>query len=110
MNLLDWSSNNVLAVCLAYTLYLWNASTGEIQLLYEAEDENDIITSVQWMKKSPILAVGTTNKQIMLWDSEKFEKVSTINAHTNRVSSLAWNGNILTSGSLDAKILNHDVR
>lgn len=25
LNLLDWSSDNILAVCLAQTVYLWNA-------------------------------------------------------------------------------------
>ena len=69
LNLLDWSSDNMLAVCLAQTLYLWNAVTGEIQLLYETEDDNDIVTSVAWMKKSPILAVGTSNKKTMLFDT-----------------------------------------
>lgn len=31
LNLLDWSQQNVLAVCLAQTVYLWNAVTGDIQ-------------------------------------------------------------------------------
>lgn len=30
LNLLDWSHSNILAVCLAQTVYLWNAYTGEI--------------------------------------------------------------------------------
>lgn len=30
LNLLDWSASNVLAVCLAQTVYLWNAQSGEI--------------------------------------------------------------------------------
>ncbi len=73
LNLLDWSSENVLAVCLAQTVYLWNSSTGEIQLLYETEDDNDIVTSVAWMKNSNLLAVGTSNKQVLLWDTVKFQ-------------------------------------
>jgi len=28
LNLLDWSSDNVVAVCLAQTVYLWNAANG----------------------------------------------------------------------------------
>lgn len=31
LNLLDWSSGNILAVCLAQTVYLWNAETGDIK-------------------------------------------------------------------------------
>ncbi|VDN35684.1 unnamed protein product [Gongylonema pulchrum] len=30
MNVIHWSSDNVIAVALTYALYLWNASTGEI--------------------------------------------------------------------------------
>ena len=51
LNLLDWSNDGILAVCLASTVYLWNSASGEIQLLYETESENDIITSIAWMKK-----------------------------------------------------------
>jgi len=46
--------------------------------LYETEDENDIVTSVGWMKKSNVLAVGTSNKKILLWDTVKFERIRTI--------------------------------
>ena len=37
-------------------------------------------------------------------------KVRTFQGHTARVSSLAWNGTTLTSGSRDSLILNHDMR
>jgi hypothetical protein len=30
LNLLDWNASNVLAVCLAQTVYLWNSVSGEI--------------------------------------------------------------------------------
>ena len=30
LNLLDWNQDNILAVCLAQTVYLWNANTGDI--------------------------------------------------------------------------------
>jgi WD40 repeat protein len=53
-------------------VYLWNATTGDIQLLYEAEDESDIVTSVSWMNRSNILAIGTTSSVVHLWDAEKF--------------------------------------
>ena len=117
LNLLDWSSNNIVAVCLAQTVYLWNATTGDIKQLFDTENDVDIITSVSWMKgaaNSNIIAIGTSSKQIQLWDTEKFERIGSIeNQHEGRVSSLAWNPvhyNIISSGSLDSKILNNDVR
>ena len=36
LNLLSWSDTNVLAVALSETVYLWNASSGEIQELCSA--------------------------------------------------------------------------
>ena len=63
LNLLDWSSSNVLAVCLAQTVYLWNAETGDIKQVFDTENDNDIVTSVAWMKgSSPVLAIGTSSK------------------------------------------------
>jgi len=36
LNLLDWNSENILAVALGQTVYLWNASNGHIQELMQA--------------------------------------------------------------------------
>jgi WD40 repeat protein len=30
--------------------------------------------------------------------------------HSGRVSSLSWNNNVISSGSKDTTIINHDVR
>ena len=51
LNLLDWNSDNILAVCLAQTVYLWNANTGDIQQLFDTENDNEIVTSIAWQKK-----------------------------------------------------------
>ncbi|XP_022891243.1 cell division cycle 20.2, cofactor of APC complex-like isoform X2 [Olea europaea var. sylvestris] len=40
----------------------------------------------------------------------QFPKVRCLTGHQNRVGSVAWNGQILTSGSSDNAIINHDVR
>jgi cell division cycle protein 20 (cofactor of APC complex) len=37
LNLLDWSSNNILAVALGSAVYLWNADTRETSILVEYE-------------------------------------------------------------------------
>ena len=49
LNLLDWGCNNVVAVALGPTVYLWNAGSGDIQQLCQtSEDSDDFITSVAW--------------------------------------------------------------
>ena len=66
MNLLDWSSNNQLAVCLKGHVYLWNASTGNIQQLMEMESQEDYISSVSWVKEGNFLAIGTSTAQVQV--------------------------------------------
>ncbi|CDW78802.1 anaphase-promoting complex subunit cdc20-like [Stylonychia lemnae] len=115
LNLLDWSQENILAVCLAQTVYLWNSDSGEIKQLFDTENDDDIVTSVSWMKGSgSVIAIGTQSKQIHLWDTNKFERIRTFEGqHTERVSSLSWNPlhtSLLSSGSLDSFIHNNDVR
>jgi cell division cycle protein 20 (cofactor of APC complex) len=58
LNLLDWSSTNMLSVALGQTVYLWNASSGGITELAQVSGEN-YITSVNWVQGGGYLAVGT---------------------------------------------------
>jgi len=111
LNLLDWSSGNQLAVALGNTLYLWNGSTGEINELVRTDSEENIITSVSFLPGSTsYLAIGTNDSVVQLWDVERSRQVRTLKGHSARVSSLAWNQFILSSGSKDTTIINHDVR
>lgn len=108
MNLISWSDLNILAVALRGKLYLWNGNTGSVEVLKEYP--NDIITSVCWMKGGKCLAVGDSSHNIRLIDIEKGSEIREIVSHTDRVSSLAWNGYVLSSGSRDASVINHDLR
>ncbi len=63
LNLLSWSSTNVLAVALSQTVYLWNAETGQIEELCNVESEGTdaYISSVSWIQEGGgHLAVGTS--------------------------------------------------
>lgn len=51
LNLVDWSSQNVLAVGLGASVYLWNAYTSQVTRLCDFADETDAISSVSWTKK-----------------------------------------------------------
>jgi WD40 repeat protein len=71
----------------------------------------DNICSVNWMKSSGVvLAIGMKDGTTELWDTVKMSQIRKINGHSQRVSSLSWNNHILTTGSKDSKIINHDVR
>ena len=58
LNLVDWSSKNVLAVGLNDSVYIWSAFTSQVKMLCEVP-EDDSITSVCWEQQGTKLAVGT---------------------------------------------------
>ena len=109
LNLLDWSSKNVVSIALGNTVYLWHATSGSIEELMQVGDEEGPVTSVNWGPDGKHIAVGLDNGEVQLWDSTALCKVRTMKGHSARVGSLAWNGGpILSSGSRDNTIINHD--
>ncbi|KAL6132324.1 hypothetical protein ACLB2K_070695 [Fragaria x ananassa] len=111
LNLLDWGSANVLAIALANTVYLWDASTGSTSELETFDDETGPVTSVSWAPDGRHIAIGLNNSEVQLWDSTATKQLRTLRGcHSSRVGSLAWNNNILTTGGMDGCIVNNDVR
>jgi cell division cycle protein 20 (cofactor of APC complex) len=111
LNLISWSDTNVLAVALTDTVYLWNAESGDIQELCQVEGPGAHISSVSWVQEGGFhLAVGTSCGKTQLWDVQQCKLLRTMDGHSDRVGSLAWNRHILTSASRDTTIVNHDVR
>jgi len=111
LNLLSWSATNVLAVALSQSVYLWDASTGGIKELMTLPATDDHVTSVSWIQQGGNhLAVGTADNTVQLWDAAAGKQVRSLRGHSGRVGALSWNNHILTSGSKDTTILNHDVR
>eukprot|EP00754_Rhynchopus_humris_P045063 Rhum_TRINITY_DN4587_c0_g1::Rhum_TRINITY_DN4587_c0_g1_i1::g.14920::m.14920/K03363/CDC20; cell division cycle 20, cofactor of APC complex len=111
LNLLDWSQSNILSVALNQAVYLWNADSGDITQLTQTREPDNIITGISFSKDSTnTLAVGTHNADVELWDVVAGEKTLTLKGHLARVVSLAWNGNLLASGSRDSAVLLHDPR
>lgn len=59
LNLVDWNSNNILAVALGNSVYLWNADSGSIDHLLELEGA-DYVCSLNWIQEGNLIAVGTS--------------------------------------------------
>ena len=110
LNLLDWSSQNILAVALAQSVYLWNAETGGISELCRVEESDNYITSVSWTQDGAYLGVGTNSAEVRLYDIVASRQVRSMGGHQARVGALAWNEFLLSSGSRDTQIFHHDVR
>ncbi|KDP22501.1 hypothetical protein JCGZ_26332 [Jatropha curcas] len=110
LNMIDWGKNNILAVALGQTLYLWNSENKNIVNLLEVQDDNDYPSSVAWSENSRSLAVGYMCSKLQIWDTETSKCICYLEGHKGRVAALSWNGHTLTSGSQDKSIINHDVR
>jgi cell division cycle 20, cofactor of APC complex len=113
LNVLDWGSENTLAIALAQTVYLWNATTGGIDTLVTCNDSTNYAASVKWMPDSSYLAVGMRSGVTDIYDPATLTKIRSMAGHQERVCSLSWNPttpHLLSSGSLDSRIINHDVR
>lgn len=111
LNLLDWGSSNMLSIALGSSVYLWNASAGAACELATVNEDVGPVTSVNWAPNGRYLAIGLNNSHVQLWDSSNSRLVRTLTGvHQSRVGSLAWNNNILTTGGMDGKIVNSDVR
>uniref|UniRef100_A0A7S1KTC2 CDC20/Fizzy WD40 domain-containing protein n=1 Tax=Percolomonas cosmopolitus TaxID=63605 RepID=A0A7S1KTC2_9EUKA len=108
LNLVDWGKSNILAVGLSDSVYLWNATTCKVLKLCTLP--NNLITSVSWMQNGSSVAVGSAEGSVMLYDVGKLKHTKTLTGHTARVGCLAWNGNVIASGSRDRTILTRDIR
>jgi cell division cycle 20-like protein 1 (cofactor of APC complex) len=113
LNLIDWSSRNVLAVGLASSVYIWSAATSKAVKLCTIEDElsDASVTSVAWTPGGTHLSVGTRAGAIQIWDVAHNKLVRTMTGHSARVGAQSWNRNrCLASGSRDRSVLLRDPR
>ncbi|KAK4900408.1 substrate-specific activator of APC-dependent proteolysis [Elasticomyces elasticus] len=108
LNLVDWGSNDILAVGLGPAVYLWSRETGKVNELCRLD--LDTVTSVNWIQRGSHLAIGTAKGLLLIYDTVAERRLRTMTGHTARVSSLAWNAHILSTGSRDRSILHRDVR
>ncbi|XP_021712664.1 fizzy-related protein homolog [Aedes aegypti] len=110
LNLVDWSAQNVLAVGLGSCVYLWSACTSQVTRLCDLSSDANTVTSVSWSERGHQLAVGTHHGYVTVWDVAASKQVNKLQGHSARVGALAWNGDVLSSGSRDRLIMQRDTR
>ncbi|GBE83646.1 WD repeat-containing protein [Sparassis crispa] len=109
LNLVAWSSLNILAVALAENTYIWRADSGEVVHLGEAP-EATYVAAVDFSNDGQFLGVGLGSGAVELWDVETQTKLRTMAGHASQVACLSWYEHLLTSGCGDGSIWHHDVR
>ena len=95
---------------LGSAVYVWSACTSKVTRLCDVGAEGDSITSVSWSERGTHLAVGLNSSETQIWDLQQLKVVRTLGGHTARVSVAAWNDALLSTGSRDRLIVQHDVR
>ncbi|KAI5481750.1 WD repeat protein, cell division cycle 20, cofactor of APC complex [Pseudohyphozyma bogoriensis] len=117
LNLLDWSCTNQVAIGLSESVYVWNADSGEVNLLCSVgggedgqPEGDDYICSVKFTEDGSYLAVGLSSGPIQVYDVATGSRIRTMAGHQSRVPTLSWSGAILSSGCKTGEIWNSDVR
>src|SRR5579859_8239889 len=86
LNLVDWGAQNILAVGLGSSVYLWSASNGNVRKLVDLGDQ-DHVTGIGWIQRGTHLAVGTNKGLVRIWDTEASKPIRTMTGHTQRVGT-----------------------
>uniref|UniRef100_A0A0R3RS07 WD_REPEATS_REGION domain-containing protein n=1 Tax=Elaeophora elaphi TaxID=1147741 RepID=A0A0R3RS07_9BILA len=110
LDLVDWSSQNMLSVGLHTCVYLWSACNSQVVKLCDLATDGDSVTSVQWADKGDLLAVGTNKGITQIWDVHAQKRVRELTGHSSRIGCLAWNTDLVCSGSRDRFIIQRDIR
>ena len=82
----------------------------QVTRLCDLTHDNDTVTSVSWAERGNLVAVGTHRGYVQIWDAAASKKLNVLEGHSARVGALAWNGDMLSSGSRDRLILQRDIR
>lgn len=110
LNLLDWSHQNILAVGLGSTVFLWSGYTSKVTQLCDLGTR--AVTSIAWTNEGDYLAIGTSAGDVEIWDPKTGGgmKVRDMASHSGRVGTLAWYDSLLATGSRDRAVFLQDTR
>ncbi|KAJ4478495.1 WD40 repeat-like protein [Lentinula aciculospora] len=115
-SLLDWSPGGTLGVGLLSDIYMWRSDTCESTALCMIPDEMDSYSALAWMQTVPIMALGTYDGHLEVYDASTRQLVRRYqNAHNdqngnNCIGSISWTSNVFSSGSGDRSVKHWDYR
>ncbi|XP_055017911.1 cell division cycle protein 20 homolog B [Boleophthalmus pectinirostris] len=116
-NLLDCSSNGVIALALGSSVYLWHSKNCALlghlapkASQGQASSHSQTILSLCWSKDGQELCIGNRRGDIELWDVEYGLSVKRVSSHQSAVRALSWKHNLVSSGSDLGQIHHYDTR
>lgn len=109
-DLIDWSIDNVVAIGLGSTVYLWRAHMSIVTKLCDLGDMDGTVFSVSWSLSGKELAVGTSKGMVYVWDTTSCMMLRAMDGHESNVCRVAWSSDILSSGGGEGCIFNRDLR
>ncbi|XP_074525612.1 cell division cycle protein 20 homolog B-like [Halichoeres trimaculatus] len=116
-NLLDCSSNGMIALALGSSVYLWNSETQALQGCLEPNPKpcppfhhTKSISSLCWSRDGRALCLGTSRGEMQLWDVEQNQRLRSVPSHLSVVRALSWKLQLLSSGSALGCIHHFDPR
>ncbi|XP_049723561.1 cell division cycle protein 20 homolog B [Elephas maximus indicus] len=109
LNILDWNFQNLVAIALGSSVYIWNGENSKIENI-DLSLTCNYISSVSWIKEGTCLAVGTSEGEVQLWDVVTKNQLRNMLGHLSVVGALSWNHCFLSSGSRLGRVYHHDVR
>jgi WD40 repeat protein len=82
-------------------VYVWDVSTGNMNLMIEPEDNAYEVHSVEWSPDGKSLAAGLNNKQVIRYDSTSGAQLLPLDGHDGSICDLSWStdGTKLASAS-----------
>lgn len=92
------------------TIYLWRVRTGSAAQLTPLEAHRDIVRSVSWSHDGGLLASGSDDGAVCVWDAESRACLAVFDEHKDEVNTVAWGPELagrpvwLASGSKDSTI------
>ena len=123
LNVLDWSTRNQLAVALAESIYIWNASTGSVRELLPARPNpthppttlRTDAAALTWCPDGIHMAIHDSVGQMHIWNVEQAKRVRVIRDFIgHRASSIGWSvhasASVVSSGGSEGSVHLHDVR
>ena len=94
----------------SYVVWVWDVANEE--LIATLDDHEALITAVAWSPDGSLIATGSDDTTIRIWDAETYELSAVLeDDHTDFINSVAWSpdGTQLASASKDGTVVIQDI-